>query len=74
MKSSLMSLKPIRWSSRTLFPIRLMGKPFDDSSGEPVILVHFLGWNKKYDQVIAVRDLIPLKGQMLKLVSILLSV
>lgn len=61
--SSLHSLKPMRWTARTLFPIRFVGKPYTDESGELVVRVHFLGWNKRYDQIKAVRDLVPLKGQ-----------
>lgn len=54
----------MRWTSRTLFPVKFVGNPYADQSGELVVRVHFLGWNKTYDQIKAVKDLVPLKGQL----------
>lgn len=55
--------KPVRWSSTTLFPVKFIGIPYSDSSGELVVLVRYLGYSKKYDEVKPVRDLVPFTGK-----------
>lgn len=56
------SFRPMRWTSKTLFPIQLVGKPHPDTTGELVCLIHYVGFHNKYDEVRPLRDLVAIPG------------
>lgn len=49
-----------RWTSKTLFPVKIIGKPYLDPTGDLVALIHYLGFSKRFDEVRPVRELVPL--------------